>query len=77
MSQPTDQTRAHLYARSAVYATGVPRKPKLADTFARRGKALAGDQWDALLARAAEPEPAAEPDAGPAPKGKGRKAKGI
>ena len=76
MSQPTDQTRAELYARSALYATGVLRKPKLADTFARRGKALVGDQWDALLARAAEPDTTAEPEA-PAPKGKVRKAKGI
>jgi hypothetical protein len=54
----------------------VLRKPELADTFARRGKALSGDQWDAVLGRAAEPAAAAEPDA-PAPKGRGRKAKGI
>ena len=74
--QPTDLSRADLYARSAVYATSVLRKPKLADTFVRRGKALAGDQWDAILARANTPEPAAEPEA-PAPKGKARKAKAI
>ena len=76
MSQPTDQTRAELYARSALYAQDVLRNSKLRDTFARQGRFLAGDQWDALLARAAEPNAAAEPEA-PAPKGKGRKAKGI
>jgi hypothetical protein len=76
--RPTDLTRADLYARSAVYATTVLRNPKLADTFTRRGKFLAGDQWDAVLATAATPEPTpeAEPEA-PAPKGKARKARAI
>ena len=74
--RPTDLTRADLYARSALYATAVLRKPKLADTFTRRGKALAGDQWDAILDRAAQPEPTAEAEA-PAPTGKARKARGI
>jgi hypothetical protein len=70
--RPTDLTRADVDARSAVYTTTVLRKPKLADIFTRRGKALAGDQWDAVLARAAETE-AATPT--PAPAVKGRKAK--
>ena len=76
--RPTDLTRADLYARSALYASGVLRNPKLADTFTRRGKFLAGDRWDAVLASAATPEPtaAAEADA-PAPKGKARKARAI
>jgi hypothetical protein len=76
--RPTDLTRADLYARSALYSTTVLRNPKLADTFTRRGKFLAGGQWDAIIARAATPEPtaAAEADA-PAPKGKARKARGI
>ena len=69
--RPTDLTRADLYARSAVYATTVLRNRKLTDTFTRRGKHLAGDQWDAILARAAEPE------AAPASTGKTRKAKNI
>ena len=76
--RPTDLTRADLYARSAVYATGVLRNPKLADTFTRRGKFLAADQWDAILARASQPEPTPEAEAdAPAPKGKARKARGI
>ena len=76
--RPTDLTRADLYARSAHYATTLLRKPKLADAFTRRGKHLAADQWDAILARGSQPEPTAEaePEA-PAPKGKARKARGI
>ncbi|HUR52534.1 MAG TPA: hypothetical protein VMZ71_00245 [Gemmataceae bacterium] len=74
--RPTDLTRADLHASSALYATTVWRKPKLADTFTRRGKFLAGDQWDAILANAVQPEPTPEAET-PAPKGKGRKARGI
>ena len=76
--RPTDLTRADLYARSALYATTVLRNPKLADAFTRRGQFLAGDQWDAVLARAAQPEPTAAAEAeAPAPKGKARKAREI
>lgn len=46
---PDEITRAKLYARSHAYAVQVGN-PKLAQTFERRGKALAGDVWESLYA---------------------------